>query len=137
MKPIYTITMISLLLPLLFFSAGCATTENENKNADINLEARIKNAEAVKASLLKELENPKDVNEIVMIKDQLTQVQEEIDSLKAQQTTGNPTKQQEQQEKNQDGFKDTKERKITYGPLGFVLQLTQWILEKLYIIHEK
>jgi hypothetical protein len=132
MKPHYSIFLLSLLFSVIFFSSGCATTENEN-NEKINVEARIKNAEAVKASLLKELDNPKDVNEIVIIKDQLAQVQEEIDSLQAGKT---PEELPEKEQADPDGFKDTKDRTITYGPLGFVLQLTQFVLEKLYIIHE-
>ena len=134
MKAFRSICLIYLLFPVLLISAGCASTHEENRST-LDVEARIQNAEAVKNSLMKRLDNPKDVDEIVIIKDRLAEIQDEIDSLKAlkpgEKIPPSPKKQD-----TADGFKDTKERRITYGPVGIVLQLTKWILETLYIIHK-
>lgn len=95
---------------------------------EVSFEERIANAEAVKASLLKQLANPKTVDETIRIKDELDKIQDTIETLKA---LKNP-----KPVDDDDGFKSVKQKKTYYGPLGLTVETTKWLLGKLLIIHE-
>ena len=129
-----TVLVLTLFLSVFIFS-GCQTAPTPNTTcpeSKKNIEERLKNAESVKASLLKQLEHPKSVDEAIQIKEHLNKLQDEIDLLEA----GKDSPSTELKNKDDDRFKSVKDKKTYYGPLGYVVELTQWILEKLWIIHE-
>jgi len=127
------IFVLSLFLSLFIFS-GCQTapapTTKTRPEQKKNIEEHLKNAETVKASLLKQLEHPKSVDETIRIKEHLDKLQNEIDLLKSGKDAPIPNNDEA------DGFKNVKDKKTYYGPLGWTVEITQWILEKLWIVHE-
>jgi hypothetical protein len=131
-RTLKNLTGISLLAIVLSFT-GCKTAqpvEESYPEPKKNIEEHLKNAEAVKSSLIKQLEHPKSVDETIMIKDHLGKLQDEIDLLKTGKDAPLPTTDEDE------GFKSVKEKKTYYGPVGWTVEVTQWILEKLWIMHE-
>ena len=122
-------------------STGCASTDktenataveriptkpNERELTFAELERRLINAERKEQKLMYELDHAKTTDEIIRCKDELDAIHAEIADIKDHKDT--------QAAPNREGFKSVKERHYIYGPLGSVFKLTQWILEKLYII---
>ena len=131
-KTLKSLIGISLLAIVLSFT-GCKTAQPVEENfpeSQQNIEERLKNAEAVKSSLIKQLEHPKSVDETIMIKDHLGKLQDEIDLLNAGKDA--PPLDDDKAE----GFRSVKDKKTYYGPIGWTVEVTQWILEKLWIMHE-
>lgn len=129
-KKLKNLIGISLFAIALSFT-GCRTAKPVQEScpeSKQNIEERLKNAESVKSSLIKQLEHPKNVDETIRIKEHLDKLQDEIDLLKAGKDAL-PVVEDE-------GFKSVKEKKTYYGPVGWTVEITQWILEKLWIIHE-
>ena len=113
-------------------STGCATTAVEQTQTKPNakkvtfaeLDRRLINAERKERKLMYELDHAKTTDETIRCKDELNKIHDEIaDITHHKDTKAAP---------DHEGFKSVKERNYTYGPLGFVFKLTQWILEKLY-----
>ena len=122
---------------------GCASTKNEpadtqspeqstHKSAvsvpsgfdDYNRE--LTNARRREQKLMYHLDHAKSTDEIIRCKDELAKTHAEIIRLeKKRDAVAAP---------ESEGFKSVKERSYWYGPLGVVLKLTEWILEKLYMI---
>ena len=120
----------ALAVLMLILLSGCSTTKQEApaQTASINIEERLKNAIVVKQTLLKQLDHPKSVNETIQIKEELDKLQLEIETLKAGKKAAAI--------QDDDGFKSVKQKRVYYGPIGAVVEMTKWILEKLHIIYE-
>ena len=131
------------------FLAGCASTETtqdisvveqtqtktkpkknnkeKSKKSNVaNLERRLINAERKERLLMSALDHAKTTDEIIRCKDELNKIHKEIADIE--------NKKDKIAASENEGFKSVKERRYTYGPLGFVFKLTQWILEKLYVM---
>jgi hypothetical protein len=72
------------------------------------------------------LDHAETTDEIIRCKDELNKIHKEIVDIE--------NKKDKIAASENEGFKSVKERRYTYGPLGFVFKLTQWILEKLYVM---
>ena len=116
--------LIACCICLPAFSSGAAVKDSKKTRKDI--EARLLHAETARKKWLEHLENARTVNETVRAKDELDKIQIEIEELKA----GREVDVVDDNTK----FKSVKKRKRWYGPLGAVLHMTQYILEKLYIM---
>ena len=101
------------------------STINSNLNFNVS-EKRLINAERKERQLMYQLDHAKSTDEIIRCKDELNKIHAEIAELKKHKDTLVAP--------DSEGFKSVKERNYTYGPLGVVFKLTQWILEKLYLI---
>ena len=125
----YNIQVPMLLMSIVLLLFGCTTTPKEEPNTN-KRQQQIKQFEAKKNELQLKLQHPDSVEDEIALKSQIESTQHEINRLEA----GKPIL--DKSTDKEDGFKNTKEKKRYYGPLGIVLNLTEWILVKLYIIHE-
>ena len=128
-KQNYNIPVPMLFISMVLLLFGCTTTPKEEPATD-KRQQQVEQLEAKKSELQLKIKNPDSVDEEVALKSKLESTQHEINRLNA----GKPI--QDKSTDEEDGFKSTKEKKKYYGPLGIVLNLTEWILVKLYIIHE-
>jgi septal ring factor EnvC (AmiA/AmiB activator) len=124
-----------------FSSTGCASTEKNTNPPVVSqtnaklvtnefeysaYEKRLINAKRRERRLMYQLDHATSTDEIIRCKDELNKIRSEIADMKQNKDAmAAPEK---------EGFKSVKDRNYTYGPLGAVLKLTQWILEKLYLI---
>lgn len=126
------------------FSTGCASTDttqkatvdertqtqpkqNKKTLSLAELDRRLINAERKERRLMHELDHAKTTDEIIRCKNELNSINAEIADIKHHKDMKAAS--------GDEGFKSVKDRHYTYGPLGFVFKLTQWILEKLYLIY--
>lgn len=128
----YLLRVPALLFLSFFIFAGCATTAKNEKI--INIQQSISTLQSEKTELKKRLEHPATIDEPIEIKKRIEEIDAEINKLELARDKGKTTDEINELP-DKDGFKNTTQRKIYYGPLGVVLQFTEWILEKLYIIH--
>ncbi len=134
MKKFFILLCCFSALAVTLLGGGCATTDTE-QGADVSsksIEERIESAEAEKASLIKKLDKSESVDDTLKIKRTLSEVQKELDALNSGEMVSAVT---EESDDDKDGFKNTKDRTILYGPLGVVLKITEWVLVKLYILN--
>ena len=125
----HTVPILSAIAVfMLVLISGCTTTTQPSAPSSMNIPERLKNAVAVKQTLLKQLEHPASVNETIQIKEELDKLQIEIEQLKADKAAADI--------QDDDGFKSVKKKEVYYGPIGAVVEMTKWILEKLHIIYE-
>ena len=124
----------TLLSPALFVS-GCASTQTGQKadNRSLTPNEQIQIADSEKADLMKQADNTESVDNRVNLEKDVAAQDEEVEKLNSGEKSAEVTPEEKDKK---DGFKSTKDRTIVYGPLGAVLQFTEWILVKLYIIHE-
>ena len=123
------------------FSSGCASTDKTEKATAVErtqtkpsvkkvsfaeLDRRLINAERKERALMYELDHAKTTDEIIRCKDELNVIHAEIADIKNHKDT--------KAAPHHEGFRSVKEKNYTYGPVGMVFKLTQWILEKLYVI---
>ena len=135
MRKSFILFLFSALLPFALFVSGCATAQTEQKadNSSLTRNERIQVADNEKAELMKQEDNAESVDSKVNLEKDVAAQDEDVYKLKSGEKSAEVTPEEKDKE---DGFKSTKDRKIIYGPLGAVLQFTEWILVKLYIIHE-
>jgi len=135
MKKYFSLSILLAFFALTLFVSGCSSTATDQKK-DLpppqTIDERIISAEAEKARLQKKLDNVDSVNERVEVKAALANVKKEIDELKLGKSAAPVNLKTTDEE---DGFKNSKDRTIVYGPVGAVLHFTEWILVKLYIIN--
>ena len=135
MRSTFIILLYSTILSSLLLSSGCATASvsNESSNNIVpDSESPLQEVESNKQELMKESASADDVNTKVAMEDSIAGDDEKITYLKAGR---NVTEDPSDSRDKRDGFKSTKERTIVYGPVGAVLRFTEWLLEKLYIMH--
>ncbi len=128
MRNFFALTSLSVLFFIVLFAGGCRTTENKPSTPPINIEERLKHAEAVKKSLLRQLEHQKSVDETIRIKEHLDILQDEIEELEKGNDVPPPIKEDE-------GFSSVDGHYSIYGPIGIPLKITEWVLTKLYILN--
>ena len=90
---------------------------------------KLEAAELARTKWMRFLRNSQSVNDTIQAKEELDRIHEEIAAI----YNGEDLSRKKDEGGGEYEFKDTSERKIVYGPLGVVLKLTEWILEKLYI----
>jgi len=134
MKKCFSLSILLTFFILTAIGSGCATAsvDKQNSSRRQSIEERISRAEAEKSRLLNKLDNSDSIDENVELKAALAEVQKELDELKAGKKASPVDVETTDEE---DGFKNTKERTIIYGPLGAVLHFTEWVLVKLYIMN--
>jgi len=125
---------------VLFFLAGRLPAENPNAAAtavapssspatdtglSVSERERLEVAELARKKWMDYLQNAQSVNDMIQAKEELDKINLEIREIRE----GKPLTKEERQHK----FKNVEERKIVYGPIGIVLELTEWILRKLYL----
>ena len=134
MRKILTLSLFSAVLPLALFFSGCASSQTA-ENAEGLTATRHKELQAAEQSrveLMEDADNTDTINNKVDLNESVARDDEEILRLKSgRKVSEDPSESRDER----DGFKSTKERTIVYGPVGFVLHLTEWLLTKLYIIH--
>ena len=124
------LSRISLLvfLVFLFISSGCQTVDTKATSKESNTSIKDEN------TLKKDIEHPQSVNQLVNDREELEQIE---NKKQVKNISRDKDKLQEVPiDDEKDGFKSVKEKKTVYGPLGIVLHLTTWILEKLYILND-
>jgi hypothetical protein len=126
MKKIYSIFFLIGVVCMILLSSGCATVDEPLPPAPIDYEMRLKHAKKQRETLTRLLEHAQSVDDAVNARDQLAKVQKEIENLEA----GKLNK-----KLMADGFKSTKKRTVVYGPIGWVLVGSKWIVDKLYIMY--
>ena len=127
--------LFSALLPSALFVSGCASTQTEQKadNSSLTRNEQIQVVDNEKAELMKQADNTESVDDRVNLGKDVAIQDEEVYKLKSGKKSAEVTPEEKDKA---DGFKRTKDRTIVYGPVGAVLHFTEWILVKLYIIHE-
>ena len=110
-------------------TAAPTTTTPVASDLSVADRERLETAEQKRAKWMKYLADAKNVDEMVRAKRELDSVNQEISEILAGKAAAEPTKEEQQHQ-----FKDTSERTIIPGPIGFVLELTEWILEKCYAV---
>ena len=126
MKKIYSIFLFSLVCCLLLFSSGCATVEEPKHVARIDYEQRLAHAKRERETYDRILQHAQSLDDAVQARDNLHRAQRQIEELEAG---------QKEQKDIDAGFKSTKERTVVYGPIGWVLVGSKWIIEHLFIIY--
>ncbi|NOY74971.1 MAG: hypothetical protein GXP32_04165 [Kiritimatiellaeota bacterium] len=121
-------------------ASGCASTENSTETSLEQTDKRpiakktnfgdydrqLINAERKKRRLMYQLDHAKSTDEIIRCEEDLDRIHTEIALLKENKDSMAASK--------EDNFKSVKERNYTYGPLGIVFKITQWVLETLFLI---
>ena len=135
MRSTFIKLLYSTILSSVLFFSGCATSpesENSSDNITADNNSDLQAVEKNKRELMKESDYADAVNTRVDLEDSIAGDDEKITYLKAGR---NITEDPSDSRDKRDGFKSTKERTIVYGPVGAVLRFTEWLLEKLYIMH--
>jgi len=110
-------------------SAGSADT----RTGELSLQdrERLEAAELARAKWMEYLQNSKTVDETIRAKEELDKINREIRAIL--EGKDYPGERSLSKEERQHKFKNVEERGILYGPIGIVLELTEWILRKLYL----
>lgn len=111
-------------------TTGCSSTKSSRIALDPgnSREAKLKHAIAARDKYFELLKEAGSVEDAVASKNQLDDVQKEIDQLQeVAPDTG---------EVEAPGH-EFKSSKVIYGPLGLAFKGTEWILRKLWIIYEE
>ena len=92
---------------------------------------RLDAAELARRKWMEHLENSQSVDETIRAKEELDKINREIRGILEGRDLdrGQTLSKEELQHK----FKNVETRDILYGPIGIVLELTEWILRKLYL----
>jgi len=119
-----------VLIITIAATAGCRSPQNSDKaiQPGNSREAKLRHAVVAREKYLELLKNAKSVDDTIAAKNQLDDVQKEIDLLQG----ANP----ETGEVETPGpeFKNTK---VIYGPLGLVVKGAGWLFRKFWIIYEE
>lgn len=126
MKQIKKILIIALISSLLSIVTGCRTIHEPKYKPIKDTEIRLKHAKHERKTFTRLLENAKSVDDAIKAREHLEKNQILIEELEA----GKKIK-----DDVDDGFKSTTERTVVYGPIGWVLVGSKWVIEKLYIIY--
>ena len=134
MRRIFIVLLFSAITSSLVFCSGCTSTKTAGKSDDraISRDKDIQIVDKDRVELIKEVDNTENIDSKVNLEESVARDDKTVLRLKSGvKTSENPSETRDEI----DGFKSTEERTIVYGPVGFVLQLTEWILTKLYIMH--
>lgn len=126
MKKIYCNFPIYLISLSILVCAGCATIEEPKYVPVIDYSKRLENAKNERDALTRIIQNAQSVNEVIDAKERLENVQKQIEELE----TGKKV-----QADLDAGFESTKKRTVIYGPIGWVLVGSKWVVEKLFICY--
>lgn len=126
MKKIYCNFPFYLILLLILAGAGCATVEEPKYVPIKDYEKRLEHAKSERDTLNRIIQNAQTVNEVIDAKERLENVQKQIEELE----TG-----QKVQADLDAGFESTEKRTVVYGPIGWVLIGSKWIVDKMFILY--
>lgn len=126
MKRFYYVFTSSWLLLILLAGSGCSTIKEPKHQPVIDFEERIMHTKKARKAWLRLLENAQTVDDAVKAREHLDQIQQNLEALEA----GKKTK-----DDIDAGFKPTKERLVVWGPIGYLMWLATWLVDKLYIIY--
>ena len=115
-----------MVLSQILLIAGCATMEDPNYKIPEDRKQRLIHAKENRKALTRLLQTAKTVDDAIKAREHLQKNQELIEAIE-------DNKKIEAQVS--DGFKSTKERTVVYGPIGWVLVGSKWIVEKLFIVY--
>lgn len=126
MKKIYSKLLLYPVLWAIIICAGCATVEEPKYVPVKDYDKRLEHAKTERKTLTGIMENAKNVNDLIQAKERLELVQKQIEELESGKKV---------QSDMDAGFESTKKRTVIYGPIGWVLVGSKWIVEKLYICY--
>jgi hypothetical protein len=115
---------IIMLVCVLF--SGCATVKEPKTLPVKDLDTRLNIIKKEREAYLRLLDKTTDVDDVVTIQSNLKIIQSQIE---------NNEKLLKDKKDEADGFETTTERTVVYGPIGWVLVGSKWILDKLFIVY--
>ena len=117
--------LVVIMFMLVLFS-GCATVK-EPKNLPVkDMTTRLNIIKQEREAYLRLLDKTTDVDDVIKIQNNLKIIQDEIEKHE---------KQIKDTKDEADGFETTTERTVVYGPIGWVLIGSKWLIDKLFIIY--
>lgn len=126
MKQIKRFFFCGMVTVQMLLIAGCATVEDPNYKIPEDKEQRLDHAKENRKTLMRLLQTAKTVDDAIKAREHLEKNQELIEAIE----DNNKIEAQVS-----DGFKSTKERTVVYGPFGWVLIGSKWIVDKLFIVY--
>lgn len=126
MKKNYYIFICFSILSVLLMGTGCATVSEPKHKPVADIETRLAQAKKERDTWTRLLQHAQTVDDAVKAREELHHIQVNIEDLEAGKKT---------QRDLDAGFKSTKERTVIYGPIGWVLVGSKWIIEKCFILY--
>lgn len=126
MKKNYYIFICFSILSVLLMGTGCATVSEPKHKPVADIETRLDQAKKERDTWTRLLQHAQTVDDAVKAREELQHIQVNIEDLEAGKKT---------QRDLDAGFKSTKERTVIYGPIGWVLVGSKWIIEKCFILY--
>jgi uncharacterized protein DUF4349 len=126
MKKKYSSFLFFFVLSSIIICSGCATVEEPKYVPIKDYKTRLEHAKQERKALNNILAHAQTVDTSVQARERLERVQRQIEELEAGQKVQNDL---------DAGFESTKKRTIVYGPIGWVLVGSSWILEHLFILY--